>query len=1186
MSGERFSAMDEGSLRKLLEVTLDLAERREIRSAIRELRRKELERCEEALASKRFRSERGVGQEDKENQPGADQEEKQQRALHALAGRLQEINDVEELTALLRGSSEYEERKLIRTAIRKIRNDEIEAAAVSGMLVSRCADRDNGTMQTKSLEGIVDLAPHLAQEKEDLEERKIIKAQIHELRTNQNGSSHIAVDDSPSDMVVLLHAPPRETLSSSSSSSSEPVQAVESLTTEQSPPSTDSEQDAPQNRSNEAFLEPTTHISNTERKKPLESTCSHQRAILPEEEKPPPNETSKTVNVSNKITTSNYLPLQAFYNVYLQSADTKGSLPEEKESRTCTEPDGKVPLSPFRRANSVRDRVKKFTEEPQGMPPPFTNRFSSMRGERLPARGGPSQQQQTIFSLARRNGVDNSQAAQEPTTTTKPPFSRSVSGQKTNANVANCYRTQDSKSTTLPEFPSTRGSSIKGSSSHSSAGPCTFSGEVSRRLGQSKGSFIPKQEGGRSNTDQLQGSQTTSKAGRQVENTDGNILNSVIQDEVQHSTSASCASSQDAQSDKQDDSMKTLLTIEIKDGRSQTTSSRILGQQAAQRSELALGLSPSPFRIGSGANTASDIRTSTFSLGSGANTNSSSAIKSLSTSNVNVTSQINTSSFTTSSDRLGKPISVNREVIMNSERSKFFDHESHAGQLALKYGRLQGQLLAWSQVIGIPLFMEENSMVATGPTMPSAGIQELDNQHTEPVQNGEHELRIFQKQISQQLRDMAMLLEPLTTTVNDLKEENLHLRMQQEKLERQVEELTRFLGVQGDCDSVPHPPKFASTRRSSSVHLSRSNSLVEADQLQQTSQQIDVFLPSPAVKVETEQKGKLSAEELRAIEDEDVLDKMLDKTTDFEERRLIRTAMRELRQRKREQREKERDQRLQEMKNKEREARLARSAETSVRQSEVINHGNAVSTITKTQRLVHSNDGSKTSRTTTVEASYVKRSENGGTVVQTKSSYSATSKKVGSVFDREDDGVAAMERRQAERKKELMKAQNLPKTPATQARKAMIEKLEKDSGSPGKPAFAKVATPKTAIMGVPNANSIKQMLLDWCKAKTRGYEHVNIQNFSSSWSDGMAFCALVHNFFPEAFDYNQLSPQNRRQNFDLAFSAAEKHADCPQLLDAEDMVRLREPDWKCVYTYIQEFYRCLVQKGMVKTKKS
>lgn len=53
------------------------------------------------------------------------------------------------------------------------------------------------------------------------------------------------------------------------------------------------------------------------------------------------------------------------------------------------------------------------------------------------------------------------------------------------------------------------------------------------------------------------------------------------------------------------------------------------------------------------------------------------------------------------------------------------------------------------------------------------------------------------------------------------------------------------------------------------------------------------------------------------------------------------------------------------------------------------------------------------------------------------------------------------------------------------------------------------------------------------------FQHVDIQNFSSSWSNGMAFCALVHNFFPDAFDYSSLSPSNRRQNFEVAFSAAE-----------------------------------------------
>ncbi|XP_077617704.1 smoothelin isoform X1 [Crocuta crocuta] len=363
-------------------------------------------------------------------------------------------------------------------------------------------------------------------------------------------------------------------------------------------------------------------------------------------------------------------------------------------------------------------------------------------------------------------------------------------------------------------------------------------------------------------------------------------------------------------------------------------------------------------------------------------------------------------------------------------------------------------------------------------------------------------------------------------------------------------------------------------------------------------------LPSVAVEVANgaeqtrvdkapETRSPLSAEELMAIEDESILDKMLDQTTDFEERKLIRAVLRELRQKKRDQRDKERERRLQEARARPGEGRGNTATETTTRHSQRAADGSAVSTVTKTERLVHSNDGTRTARTTTVESSFVRRSENGSgsTMVQTKTFSSSSSKKMGSIFDREDEAsprpgsLAALEKRQAEKKKELMKAQSLPKTSASQARKAMIEKLEKEgaSGSPGGP---RAAVQRSTSFGVPNANSIKQMLLDWCRAKTRGYEHVDIQNFSSSWSDGMAFCALVHNFFPEAFDYGQLSPQNRRQNFEVAFSSAETHADCPQLLDTEDMVRLREPDWKCVYTYIQEFYRCLVQKGLVKTKKS
>lgn len=106
-----------------------------------------------------------------------------------------------------------------------------------------------------------------------------------------------------------------------------------------------------------------------------------------------------------------------------------------------------------------------------------------------------------------------------------------------------------------------------------------------------------------------------------------------------------------------------------------------------------------------------------------------------------------------------------------------------------------------------------------------------------------------------------------------------------------------------------------------------------------------------------------------------------------------------------------------------------------------------------------------------------------------------------------------------------------------------------------------------------NPNSVKELLLEWCKRKCEGYDNVNITNFSSSWADGMAFCALIHHFYPNTFDYSKLNPKNRRGNFKLAFTVAEKEADIAPLLDVEDMVRMKVPDWKCVFTYLQGFYR-------------
>ncbi|XP_050309144.1 titin isoform X5 [Anthonomus grandis grandis] len=106
-----------------------------------------------------------------------------------------------------------------------------------------------------------------------------------------------------------------------------------------------------------------------------------------------------------------------------------------------------------------------------------------------------------------------------------------------------------------------------------------------------------------------------------------------------------------------------------------------------------------------------------------------------------------------------------------------------------------------------------------------------------------------------------------------------------------------------------------------------------------------------------------------------------------------------------------------------------------------------------------------------------------------------------------------------------------------------------------------------------SASTIKDRLLHWCRMKTKEYENIQLDNFSSSWADGLAFCALIHHFLPDSFEYSALTPKERRHNFELAFRIAYEKADIYPLLDVEDMLETRKPDWKCVFTYVQSIYR-------------
>ena len=80
---------------------------------------------------------------------------------------------------------------------------------------------------------------------------------------------------------------------------------------------------------------------------------------------------------------------------------------------------------------------------------------------------------------------------------------------------------------------------------------------------------------------------------------------------------------------------------------------------------------------------------------------------------------------------------------------------------------------------------------------------------------------------------------------------------------------------------------------------------------------------------------------------------------------------------------------------------------------------------------------------------------------------------------------------------------------------------------------------------------IKFLIQIWVKRVVRHYENVRILDWSSSFKNGLAFCAIIHHFRPNLLDYSSLSPENILFNNSLAFTLAELHLGIPCLLDPQ-----------------------------------
>lgn len=96
-------------------------------------------------------------------------------------------------------------------------------------------------------------------------------------------------------------------------------------------------------------------------------------------------------------------------------------------------------------------------------------------------------------------------------------------------------------------------------------------------------------------------------------------------------------------------------------------------------------------------------------------------------------------------------------------------------------------------------------------------------------------------------------------------------------------------------------------------------------------------------------------------------------------------------------------------------------------------------------------------------------------------------------------------------------------------------------------------------------------LIDWAQEVTNGYSGVKIINMTTSWRNGLAFCAIINYYRPDLLEFGQLSSQSIKENNRLAFDIAQELGiACPL---TPNMMLLRDiPDKLAVTAFVYQMY--------------
>lgn len=148
----------------------------------------------------------------------------------------------------------------------------------------------------------------------------------------------------------------------------------------------------------------------------------------------------------------------------------------------------------------------------------------------------------------------------------------------------------------------------------------------------------------------------------------------------------------------------------------------------------------------------------------------------------------------------------------------------------------------------------------------------------------------------------------------------------------------------------------------------------------------------------------------------------------------------------------------------------------------------------------------------------------------------------------------------------------------------------------------------------------KMIIVSALRVHVSFLQNIDITNFSSSWADGLAFCAVYHTYLPSHIPFSTLSPENKvdehqsarvpdkkktknssafclqKENLSLAFKTGEGVGITQSLVritsvqhnrsrfltsltkvfirqTIEEMLRAGGPDWQRVLSYVESMYR-------------